>query len=73
MIKQKIPLLPIRCYTCGLPMYEGYELFLERIKGKKEVTEEEELRTDLKKIGITRYCCFRMILGSKPYVSQEKQ
>lgn len=78
-------LLPPRCYTCGLPMYPAYRavfgignfarIYTQSLEeGRatpfKEDTMPEEVRTTLRSLNISRFCCFRMILGSRVYVPQ---
>lgn len=48
-------IIPVRCFSCGKPIGGLYEKIQERIKKGEKL---EEIYKDL---GITRYCCRRMI------------
>ena len=48
-------IMPVRCFSCGKPVAGFYEKIQSRLeKGEKL----EEIYNDL---GITRYCCRRML------------
>ena len=50
-------LIPVRCFTCGKVIGGIYEEFRERVEqGENPAKVFEEL-------GITRYCCKRMLLS----------
>ncbi len=50
-------MIPVRCFSCGKVLADSYEEFQKRIeKGEKAEKVLDEL-------GITRYCCRRMILA----------
>lgn len=49
---------PVRCFSCGKPLADKYEEFEERVE---EGEDPEEILDDM---GITRYCCRRMIYTS---------
>ncbi len=49
---------PIRCYTCGKLLGDKYEEF------DKRVQKGESPETVLNELGVTRYCCRRMLLTS---------
>ncbi|RLG72690.1 MAG: DNA-directed RNA polymerase subunit N [Methanobacteriota archaeon] len=50
-------LIPVRCFTCGKVIGGIYEEFRERVEqGENPGKVFEEL-------GITRYCCKRMLLS----------
>ncbi len=48
-------MIPIRCFTCGKVISEVWDVYKERIK-------HEDPRKVLDDLGITRYCCRRMLL-----------
>lgn len=50
-------IIPIRCFTCGKPIASEYEQF------KKRVSNGEDPKKVLDELGITRYCCRRMIIS----------
>jgi DNA-directed RNA polymerase subunit N len=50
-------IIPVRCFSCGKVVGEYYEEYIKRTsKGENA----EKVMDDL---GITRYCCRRMILS----------
>ncbi len=49
-------IIPIRCFSCGKIIGSKWEPYLEFIRNGR--TEEESLNL----LGLTRYCCRRMIL-----------
>lgn len=50
-------IIPVRCFTCGKVIGDGWEAFVKR------VTEGETPRDVLDDLEIIRYCCRRMILS----------
>jgi DNA-directed RNA polymerase I, II, and III subunit RPABC5 len=52
-------LIPIRCYTCNKVIANKYEPYLKMIS-EDGLTSKEALD----RLGLTRYCCRRMILGN---------
>jgi DNA-directed RNA polymerase subunit N len=50
-------IIPIRCFTCGKVIASYYEQYLER----KEKGEEPQMILD--EMGLSRYCCRRMIIA----------
>ena len=69
-------IIPIRCFTCGKVLADKHEFFKKEIQAKKgnngpsildvnsktiQKTVEGEL---LDKLGLTRYCCRRVMLTS---------
>ncbi|PIU21842.1 MAG: DNA-directed RNA polymerase subunit N [Candidatus Diapherotrites archaeon CG08_land_8_20_14_0_20_34_12] len=50
-------IIPIRCFTCGKPISEYYEKFINEIKTNKDA------KKVLNDLGIKRYCCRRMLLS----------
>jgi len=50
-------MIPVRCFSCGKVLADSYEEFQKRVeKGEKADKVLDEL-------GITRYCCRRIILA----------
>ncbi|MEK6988419.1 MAG: DNA-directed RNA polymerase subunit N [Candidatus Thermoplasmatota archaeon] len=49
-------IIPIRCFTCGKVVASAFQPFVERTRNG------EESRKVLDELGLTRYCCRRMIL-----------
>jgi len=50
-------IIPVRCFSCGKLIADKWEEFAKRVKGgesPKEILED---------IGLTRYCCRRMLLS----------
>lgn len=50
-------IIPVRCFTCGKVIGDGWEAFTKR------VAEGETPGDVLDDLGIIRYCCRRMILS----------
>ncbi len=50
-------IIPVRCFSCGKVIGDGWEAFAKR------VSEGEAPKDVLDDLGITRYCCRRMILS----------
>lgn len=53
-MKKKL-LIPVRCFTCGLPIGQYYDSWLNR---KKAGDDPKEI---LDSFGLERYCCRRML------------
>lgn len=51
-------IIPVRCFTCGKVIASAYEDFLKRTELG------EDPREVLDSLGVTRYCCRRMLLSS---------
>lgn len=49
-------IVPVRCFTCGNVIGSYYEIYKRRV----ELGEDEKKVLD--SLGITRYCCRRMLL-----------
>ena len=50
-------IIPIRCFSCGKPIAQLYEKYMERVdKG-------EDRKKVLDELGLQRYCCRTMFLG----------
>lgn len=68
-------IVPIRCFTCGKIIADKYDYYMEE-KKKLEKTGVEEENDDFKyfskihtkeildNLGLTRYCCRRMLLAT---------
>ena len=50
-------IIPVRCFTCGKLIADKWEEFTQR------VNTGEDARKVLDSLGITRYCCRRMIMS----------
>ena len=50
-------MIPVRCFTCGAVVGDKWEKFSRRVKNG------EDPRKILDSLGITRYCCRRMLLS----------
>ncbi|MBS7658220.1 DNA-directed RNA polymerase subunit N [Candidatus Bathyarchaeota archaeon] len=50
-------MIPIRCFTCGKLIGDKWEEFSRRIK------EGENPKKVLDDLGVTRYCCRRMLIS----------
>ena len=50
-------IVPVRCFSCGKVVGESYEAFKERTEKGED---PEKVLDDL---GITKYCCRRMIFS----------
>ena len=49
-------IIPIRCFTCGKVIADKHEPFIQR------TSQGENPKEVLDDIGLTRYCCRRMLL-----------
>ena len=50
-------IIPVRCFTCGKLVADKWEGFTQRVNAG------EDPKKVLDSLGVTRYCCRRMILG----------
>jgi DNA-directed RNA polymerase subunit N len=50
-------IIPVRCFTCGKLIADKWEEFNRRVKAG------EDAKKVLDSLGVTRYCCRRMILS----------
>jgi DNA-directed RNA polymerase subunit N (RpoN/RPB10) len=50
-------IIPVRCFTCGKLVADKWEDFIRSIKTGEKASEA------LTNLGITRYCCRRMMLS----------
>jgi DNA-directed RNA polymerase subunit N len=57
-------MVPIRCFSCGKQLAQAYEEFKKRVdKGEKP----EKVLDDL---GVTRYCCRRMLFAQVDLIDE---
>jgi len=50
-------IIPVRCFTCGKPLAHLWEEFDRRVRAG------EEPGRVLDDLGVTRYCCRRMLIS----------
>jgi DNA-directed RNA polymerase subunit N len=50
-------MIEVRCFSCGKPIADKYEEFVERTKAGEDAAKV------LDELDIKRYCCRRMFLG----------
>ncbi|MCP4761017.1 MAG: DNA-directed RNA polymerase subunit N [archaeon] len=50
-------IIPVRCFTCGKLIADKWEPFMAKNQEGKDITEI------YKELGITRFCCKRMIVS----------
>ncbi|MDH5391476.1 DNA-directed RNA polymerase subunit N [Candidatus Bathyarchaeota archaeon] len=50
-------IIPVRCFTCGKLIGDKWEDFTRRVKAG------EDAKKVLDSLGVTRYCCRRMLLS----------
>jgi len=50
-------IIPVRCFTCGKLIGDKWEEFARRVKSG------EDPKRVLDSLGVTRYCCRRMLLS----------
>ena len=50
-------IIPIRCFTCGKVVADKYEEF------KRQIRQGDDPAEVLDKLGLSRYCCRRMLLS----------
>ena len=55
-------MIPVRCFTCGKVVSGAYEKFKERRDAG------EDPKAILDDLGLTRYCCRRMLLTHKEII-----
>ena len=55
-------MIPIRCFTCGKVISSAWEEFKQR---KSAGEDPKQILDDL---GLSRYCCRRMLLGHKEII-----
>lgn len=57
-------LVPVRCFSCGFPVGAFFEQY------EKEVAAGKNPADVLKKIGLKRYCCRRMLISNVDLIEQ---
>ena len=57
-------IIPVRCFTCGKVVGSAYPTFIERTRAG------EEPGKVLDTLGLTRYCCRRMILAHAELIDE---
>ena len=57
-------IIPVRCFTCGKVVASAWTPFVERTRNG------EEPRKVLDDLGLTRYCCRRMILSHAELIDE---
>ncbi len=50
-------IIPVRCFSCGKVIGEHWDAFQSKLK------KGEKAETIFAELGITRYCCRRMMMG----------
>jgi DNA-directed RNA polymerase subunit N len=55
-------IVPVRCFSCGAVIADKYEEF------KRRVEENEDPKQVLDDLGVTRYCCRRMLLSHRDFI-----
>jgi DNA-directed RNA polymerase subunit N len=63
-------IIPVRCFSCGLPVAEVWDEFQEAVQKGKDAGKT------LDKLGVTKYCCRRMMLSQVdllPLISRYKK
>jgi len=51
-------IIPIRCFTCGKVLASSHQPFLDRTRAGEDAAKV------LDDLGMTRYCCRRILLAS---------
>lgn len=62
IIPMRITMIPVRCFTCGKVVSSAYEEFKHRSEAG------EDPKKILDDLGMTRYCCRRMLLTHKEII-----
>jgi DNA-directed RNA polymerase subunit N len=57
-------IIPVRCWTCGKPLGHLWEQF------RRRVGEGEDPGRVLDELGVSRYCCRRVLLGHVELIDQ---
>jgi DNA-directed RNA polymerase subunit N len=57
-------MVPIRCFTCGGVIGDKWESFLDRVKNGHDPGQV------LDDLGLTRYCCRRMLLSNVEVIDE---
>ncbi|MFH1775007.1 MAG: DNA-directed RNA polymerase subunit N [Methanobacteriota archaeon] len=56
-------IVPVRCFSCGSVIADKYEQFRKRV-------ETEDPKEVLDSLGVSRYCCRRMILSQIDFIDE---
>ena len=57
-------IIPVRCFTCGNLIADMYNEYQEKVRSGEDPAKA------LDSLGITRYCCRRMLLTSLETIQQ---
>lgn len=57
-------MIPVTCFSCGKPIGQYYEPFKARVK------KGENAGKVLESLGLTKYCCRRMILSQADFIDE---
>jgi len=57
-------IIPVRCFSCGKPIGTEYEEYKKRVAGGEEPAKVMD------EIGVTRYCCRRMLVSQVDLVDE---
>lgn len=57
-------IIPVRCFTCGKIVASSFETFVNRTRAG------EAAAAVLDDVGLTRYCCRRMILANAELIDE---
>ena len=57
-------IIPVRCFTCGKVVASAWPVFVERTPAG------EESQRVLDDLGMTRYCCRRMLLSNAELIEE---
>ena len=58
-------IIPVRCFTCGTPVAQHWDEFVNRT-----IKEKEDPKKVLDSLGLERYCCRRMLLAHSDTVDE---
>jgi len=56
--------IPVRCFTCGKVVGSAYQSFVDRTRAG------DDPRAVLDELGLSRYCCRRMILSHAELIDE---
>lgn len=57
-------IIPVRCFTCGKVVASAFQVFVERTRAG------EASDAVLDDLGLTRYCCRRMVLSNAELIDE---
>ncbi len=57
-------MVPVRCFSCGSLIGDKWEKFAERVKNGEDPAKV------LDSLGVTRYCCRRMLLSNVDVIDE---